>query len=109
MGQFSVGYADKKYNFIQASAGAGLTAGTKDISEKHYGVAYAVNNTLTIGAIYAKGEFDGNVLDQKTKAINVGYNLGPVALTVGYAQNSDVGGTSGVDTNQGMVRLIGAF
>ena len=109
MGQFSVGYADKKYNFIQASAGAGLTAGTKDISEKHYGVAYAVNNTLTIGAIYAKAEFDGNTADQKTKGINVGYNLGPVALAVGYAKNSDVGGTAGVDTNIGIVRLIGAF
>jgi hypothetical protein len=109
MGQFSVGYADKKYNFIQTSAGAGLTAGTKDISEKHYGVAYAVNNTLTIGAIYAKAEFDGNAADQKTKGINVGYNLGPVALAVGYAKNSDVGGTAGVDTNIGIVRLIGAF
>jgi len=109
MGQFSVGYADKKYNFIQASAGAGLTAGTKDISEKHYGVAYAVNNTLTIGAIYAKAEYDGNTADQKTKGINVGYNLGPVALAVGYAKNSDVGGTAGVDTNIGIVRLIGAF
>jgi hypothetical protein len=109
MGQFSVGYADKKYNFIQASAGAGLTAGTKDINEKHYGVAYAVNNTLTLGAIYAKGDFDGNTAEQKTKGVNIGYNLGPVALTVGYAQNSDVGGTAGVDTNQGMVRLIGAF
>ena len=109
MGQFSVGYADKKYNFIQTSAGAGLTAGTKDINEKHYGVAYAVNNTLTLGAIYAKGDFDGSTADQKTKGVNIGYNLGPVALTVGYAQNSDVGGTSGVDTNQGMVRLIGAF
>ena len=109
MGQFSVGYADKKYNFIQASAGAGLTAGTNDITEKHYGVAYAVNNTLTIGAIYAKGEFAGNTADQKTKGINIGYNLGPVALAVGYAKNSDVGGTAGVDTNQGIVRLIGAF
>ena len=109
MGQFSVGYADKKYNFIQASAGAGLTAGTKDISEKHYGVAYAVNNTLTIGAIYAKAEYAGNTADQKTKGINVGYNLGPVALAVGYAKNSDVGGTAGVDTNIGIVRLIGAF
>jgi hypothetical protein len=109
MGQFSVGYADKKYNFIQASAGAGLTAGTKDINEKHYGVAYAVDKSLTLGAIYAKGDFDGSTADQKTKGVNIGYNLGPVALTVGYAQNSDVGGTAGVDTNQGMVRLIGAF
>jgi hypothetical protein len=109
MGQFSLGYADKKYNFIQTSAGSGLTAGTKDITEKHYGAAYAVDNNLTLGAIYAKGDFDGSTGTQKTKGVNIGYNLGPVALTVGYAKNSDVGGTVGSDTDVGMVRLIGAF
>ena len=109
MGQFSVGYADKKYNFIKASQGTGLTAGTNDITEKHYGVAYAVDNNLTIGAIYAKGEYTGSPATQKTKGVNIGYNLGPVALTVGYAQSTDVGGTAGVENNQGMIRFIGAF
>ena len=109
MGQFSVGYADKKYNFIKTSGGTGSTAGTNDITEKHYGVAYAVNNTLSIGAIYAKGEYSGSPATQKTKGVNIGYNLGPVALTVGYAQNTDVGGTAGVENNQGMIRFIGAF
>jgi hypothetical protein len=109
MGQFSVGYADKKYNFIKVSEGTGLTAGTADISEKHYGVAYAVDNNLSIGAIYAKGDYSGSPSTQKTKGVNIGYNLGPVALTVGYAQNTDVGGTVGVDSNQGMIRFIGAF
>ena len=109
MGQFSVGYADKKYNFIKTSGGTGATATTNDISEKHYGAAYAVNNTLSIGAIYAKGDFSGSAGTQKTKGVNIGYNLGPVALTVGYAQNTDVGGTIGADNNQGMIRFIGAF
>jgi hypothetical protein len=109
MGQFSVGYADKKYNFIKTSGGSGSTAGTNDISEKHYGIAYAVNNTLSVGAIYAKGDFDGSAATQTTKGVNIGYNLGPVALTVGYAQNTDVGGTAGAENNQGMIRFIGAF
>jgi len=65
MGQFSVGYADKKYNFIKTSGSTGSTAGTNDISEKHYGVAYAVNNTLSVGAIYAKGDFSGSTATQK--------------------------------------------
>ena len=109
-GQFSVGYADKKYNFmITPVASTGLTAGTNDIKEKHYGVAYAVNNTLSIGAIYAKGDFEGSAADQKTKGVNLGYNLGPVAMTVGYARNTDVGGTAGVEHDIGMVRFIGAF
>ena len=109
MGQFSVGYADKKYNNIQTAASAGLTAGTADISEKHYGVAYAVDNNLTIGALYAKGSFEGGAATQKAKGVNIGYNLGPVALTVGYAKNTDIGGTAGADADVGMVRLIGAF
>ena len=109
MGQFSVGYADKKYNFIKTSGSTGSTAGTNDISEKHYGVAYAVDNNLSIGAIYAKGDWSGSTATQKTKGVNIGYNLGPVALTVGYAQNTDVGGTAGVENNQGMIRFIGAF
>ena len=109
MGQFSVGYADKKYNFIKVSEGTGLTAGTADISEKHYGVAYAVDNNLSIGAIYAKGDYSGSPSTQKTKGVNIGYNLGPVALTVGYAQNEDLGGVAGAENNQGMIRFIGAF
>jgi hypothetical protein len=109
MGQFSVGYADKKYNFIKTSGGTGSTAGDKDINEKHYGVAYAVNNTLSVGAIYAKGDFEGSAASQKTKGVNIGYNLGPVAMTVGYAKNTDVGGTANVENDQGMIRFIGAF
>jgi hypothetical protein len=109
MGQFSAGYADKKYNFMNASGSTGSTAGTNDITEKHYGVAYAVDNNLSVGAIYAKGDFSGSAATQTTKGVNIGYNLGPVALTVGYAQNTDVGGTAGVENNQGMIRFIGAF
>ena len=109
MGQFSVGYADKKYNFIKTSGGTGSTAGDKDIKEKHYGAAYAVNNTLSVGAIYATGDFEGSASKQKTKGVNIGYNLGPVAMTVGYAKNTDVGGTTSVENDQGMIRFIGAF
>ena len=111
MGQITVGYADKKHNFIKTPTGTvdGITAGTKDITEKQYGIAYAINNTLTVGGIYSKADFDGSAATQKVKGVNIGYNLGPVALTVGYAQNTDVGGTAGADSNQGMVRFIGAF
>ena len=111
MGQFTVGYADKKHNFIKTPTGSvdGITAGTNDITEKHYGLAYAVNNNLTVGAIYAKADYTGSPAQQKTKGVNIGYNLGPVALTVGYAQSTDVGGTVGADNDQAMIRFIGAF
>ena len=77
--------------------------------EKHYGAAYAVNKDMTVGLLYAKAEVENSSIDSKLKGINIGYNLGPVNATVGYAKTSDVDGTSGNDVNVGMIRLIGAF
>jgi len=108
-GQISAGFAKKDYNYMATTSGPGATAGTNDIDERHYGVAYSVNKDLTVGLVYAKGDFTGAAADQTTKILNIGYNLGPVALTAAYAQNRDVGGTAGVESNQGMVRFIGAF
>jgi hypothetical protein len=110
MGQVSVGYADKKYN---ASA-ATLT----ETKEKHYGVAYAVNNNVTVGLLYAKAELDGatnatksqySTGTQKVKAIQLGYALGPVDLTASYAKNTDMLGVSENDSDVAMIRFIGKF
>jgi len=112
-GQFSVGYADKTHNLGAGSevqtnvTTASMAAG--EHKEKHYGAAYAVNQQMTVGLLYAKAEVAGSSVETKLKGINIGYNLGPVNATVGYAQTSDVNGTAGNDVNVGMIRLIGAF
>jgi len=100
MGEFTIGYANKRYN--------GNTT-NMDTTEKHYGVAYAINNQATLGLIYGKAELEGNAVTQKVKGINLGYALGPVDLTVSLARNTDIGGTVGNDSDMGMVRLIGKF
>jgi len=108
-GQISIGYADKKYN---PATTALLAVETK---EKHYGLAYAVNKDLTIGALYAKANQTGaginavQVGTQKVKAIQVGYALGPVDLAASYAKNTDMLGVEGNDTDAAMIRLIGKF
>ena len=113
MGQFTVGYANKKHNLGTGSEVAtnvtlaSMVAG--EHKEKHYGAAYAVNKDMTVGLLYAKAEVEGSSIDSKLKGINIGYNLGPVNATVGYAKTSDVDGTAGNDVNVGMIRLIGAF
>jgi hypothetical protein len=113
MGQFTLGYANKKHNLGTGSEVAtnvtlaSMVAG--EHKEKHYGAAYAVNKDMTIGLLYAKAEVENSTIDTKLKGINIGYNLGPVNATVGYAKTSDVNGTSGDDVNVGMIRLIGAF
>jgi hypothetical protein len=92
-----------------------------ETTEKNYGIAYAVNNNLTIGLLHATAENNvagpaasvtgivPGVETQKLTAIQMGYNLGPVALTVGVARNTDLNGTNGNDSDMIMTRLIGAF
>ena len=112
-GQFTVGYADKTHNLgigSETAANIGASAMvTGEHKEKHYGAAYAVNKDMTVALLYAKAEVAGSPVESKLKGINIGYNLGPVNATVGYAKTSDVNGTAGSDVEVGMIRLIGAF
>jgi hypothetical protein len=104
-GQVTVGYAKKDYN------PAGTTANTTapEISEKHYGVSFAVNNAVTLAALWAKADLDGNANTQEVKALQLGYALGPVDLTASVARNTDVGGVLGADSDMAMIRFIGKF
>jgi hypothetical protein len=112
-GQFTVGYADKTHNLGAGSevqtnvTTASMAAG--EHKEKHYGAAYAVNQQMTVGLLYAKAEVAGSSVETKLKGINIGYNLGPVNATVGYAKTDEVNGVAGNDVEVGMIRLIGAF
>ena len=100
-GQATVGYTKKEYN---------AAAATKvETTEHHYGAAYAINNVASVGLLYAKADNTGSTVTEKTKAIQLGYNLGPVSLTAAVAKNSDVGGVAGQDQDVVMLRLIGAF
>jgi hypothetical protein len=113
-----------KYNFGDITIGANkkvhqqettstlLTSASdlqSEITEKAYAAAYAVNKDLTIGLLYAKATRDNSAVDQKVKGVNLGYALGPVDLSVGYAKNTDQGGVAGADTNHFIARLIGKF
>ena len=114
-GALTIGAARKVWNDNASTA----TIKT-ETTEKNYGIAYAVNKDVTVGLLYATAENDKvgplstiNVLPgvqtQKLTAIQVGYNLGPVALTVGVAKNTDLNGLAGQDSKMVMTRLIGAF
>jgi hypothetical protein len=115
-GALTIGVARKVWNDDFA------TAATKvETTEKNYGIAYAVNNNLTVGLLHATAEnnivgaivaatgITPGVQTQKLTAIQMGYNLGPVALTVGVARNTDLNGTNGNDSDMIMTRLTGAF
>jgi hypothetical protein len=105
-----------RYNFGQFTAGAnkkvynGEAATLTETTETAYSIAYAVNNNLSIGVIKAEADRNtADTTDQTVKGINLGYNLGPVALAAGYAKTKDASGTTGADNDVFMIRLLGAF
>jgi hypothetical protein len=102
-GALTFGVARKVWNDDSASPKV-------EITEKNYGIAYAVNNNVTLGLLHATAETTTAATEtQKLTAIQLGYNLGPVALTVGVARNTDIAGTNGADSDMIMTRLTGAF
>jgi len=112
-GALTIGAARKIWN-------DNASATKTETTEKNYGIAYAVNNQVTIGLLHATAEnnnvgptsssgFTPGVATQKLTAVQMGYNLGPVALTVGVARNTDLNGVNGQDSDMIMTRLIGAF
>ena len=101
-GAISVGVAQKKYN----QDAAAIKIETK---EKHYGAAYAVDKNLSLSIIHAVGDRTNVANKQKTTGLQLGYNLGPVALTAGVGKTEDHLGVAGADQKVLMTRLIGAF
>ena len=107
-GEITVGANRKVHQ--QETLAASVTSGVQsEITETAYAAAYAVNKDLTIGLLMAKATRDNSAVDQKVKGINIGYALGPVDLSVGYAQNTDQAGVSGSDSDHVIARLIGKF
>jgi hypothetical protein len=100
-GNFTLGANKKIYN----SEAATLT----ETTEKAYAIAYAVNKDLSIGVIKAEADQNTSSIDQTVKGVNLGYNLGPVALAAGYAKTKDGQGNAGADNDVFMIRLLGAF
>lgn len=114
-GQFTVA-ANKKLHQVETVA---TTLGVGEVDEKAFAASYAVDSNLSVGLLYAKadrdnkkahvGAVESSTGQQKLKAINIGYNLGPVALSAAYATNDNAQGVQGADDKQYMLRLIGAF
>jgi hypothetical protein len=106
MGQASAGYTRKEHT------GSGSLSKTTEVKENHYGVAYAVSPNLTVGANMFKADGGLTTADAKVTALQLGYNLGPVALTAGVAKAENVRGSSAASEQAdkiGFLRLLGAF
>jgi hypothetical protein len=100
------------YNLGQISAAASQSkvesSTGMDAKTTSLGLAYAVNNAVTIGLIQTKTDADAltatatakvHVPDEKLRAINIGYNLGPVVVNAMAVKGDNVGGINGNDTD----------
>jgi hypothetical protein len=96
------------YNFGQFSLAASQSKveSINDVEAKttSFGVAFAPTKEVTIGLIQAKTSADGILTtakqatpDEKLRAINVGYNLGPVVANLMYVDSDNLGGSTTSD------------
>ena len=79
---------------------------TTSTESKSFGLGYAVNNNVTVGLMHTRS--DRNTLPgatEKLTGINIGYNLGPVALNAHIAKGENVGG---IVQSEGKAALIHA-
>lgn len=80
-----------------------------DTKQVQIGVANAVSPQLSVGAFYAKSDKEGTAADAKAKFINIGYNLGPVALVAQFGKLENITGTANVDADVAYLRALTTF
>ena len=87
----------------------GATATTDaDLTVKTYGVTYAASQNVTLGLTQLRTDTVG-LVKEKITSLQLGYNLGPVAVIAAYSKGDDVGGVAGVDNTEGAIRLSTKF
>ena len=108
------------YNFGQVAIGADIhktnrsaTNTTTDVDMKNlmYSATYAATKELSVGLVYNSNDIQGAAGDEKIKAVQIGYNLGPVLVTGEYADVSNIDGSaaSNASGQQASVRLSTKF
>jgi hypothetical protein len=113
-GPITAGYNRKEFAFGGAAATAPNTvSGGYNLNEERtqndYGIAYTVGN-ISYGAIYQVTSSNiSTELDEKYKAIGIGYNLGPVAAKANFAKHENLGGLAGTDADIVTLKLSTNF
>ena len=99
------GYSIHKQNRTSATGVA-----DQELKMQTIALTYAATKDITIGLTQLKttSEHSGAV-DEKIRALQVGYNLGPVSLIVSAADASDIGNVTGTDAKELGVRLSTKF
>jgi len=116
-GQFAIGFdklIDENNNLVAAAPGnpmgevaEGLKRDTRRIA-----LSYAVTPTFTVALVEAKTENSGSTTaarngDETVRALQAGYNLGPVAITASHNKFTNLAGRTGITaTDDGSLSIL---
>ena len=105
-GQFAVGAEKGKQNRTN-----GTTATDATQSTKAYGLTYAATKDVSVGVAHLRTDLSNTTLTEKITSLQVGYNLGPVAIAAAFSDIKDIGATSatGADAKEVQIRLTTNF
>jgi hypothetical protein len=113
VGQFTIaGDKIKLGGQLVNQTGTVTAVGNHELEGKAIGLAFAVNKELSIGVYQASAESDQKTIapeKEKTKAITVGYNLGPVTLQAQYKDTENNAGVANLDGKTGGIKLSTKF
>jgi hypothetical protein len=95
----------------------GTSTTNQDLDVKTYGLTYAVNPNVTLGLVQIKTDVTGlsNAgAKEKITSLQLGYNLGPVAVVAAYSKGENVQGVASTsstpqDITEGAIRLSTKF
>ena len=106
-GSFTVGVEDSKQEDSAAAASQ------VKIESQSYGASFAVNDALSIGVYMTETEKSTGgtkaAKDEEITQIQVGYNLGGLGISLGYAEVENAGNATIADQEQFQIRTIQKF
>ena len=113
-GPFGLGYEKHTQNRT-----SGTATTDQDLDVKTYGLTYAASPNVTLGLVQIKTDVTGQANSgnkEKITSLQLGYNLGPVAVVAAYSKGENVqgNGSSGAtatpsDVTEGAIRLSTKF
>jgi hypothetical protein len=98
---------------------AGTSTADQDLDVKTYGLTYAATPNVTLGLVQIKTDVTGQANagnKEKITSLQLGYNLGPVAVVAAYSKGENVQGNGTTsptstpsDITEGAIRLSTKF
>ena len=81
-----------------------------DLTTKTFGLTYAASQNVTLGLVQLRSDISGaTVSKEKITSLQVGYNLGPVAVVLAHSKGDDINAVAGQDITETALRLSTRF